>query len=161
MNSWLLVLSFIFFAESIVLGGDQEWVDITASKGALAPNAGGQDAYSLRIHGGPGEGHAFLNRSLSVGGRPLFGAGYDLRFSGCDDCFWKFFIQTGGGLSNGGIYLEMDWGLAIPLLPIWLPRSPPKYVPQLRVDFATHLIFGQLRPSLWSYPLWLGITLPL
>lgn len=136
-------------------------LNLSLSSGAFAANAGGQEAYALRAHQGTGEGHVYINRSLTVGNLPLGGAGYDFRFNACDECFWKFFVQTGGGLSNAGIYAELLWGMTVPLLPIWLPMNPPRYVPHLRLDFATHLIFGQLRPITWSYPLWLGIGIPL
>lgn len=134
---------------------------VSASTGALAPNAGGQEVYFLRLHHDGKEAHGFLNKTLSVGSTPLFGAGYDLRFDACEDCFWKAFVQVGGGLSNAGVYAEFNWGAAIPLLPIWLPMDPPRYVPQLRIDFSTHLIFGSIRPSVWSYPLCIGFALPI
>ena len=133
---------------------------LSVSQGAFAANAGGQNAYSLRYFHAGNEFQVFANKSLTAGGLPLFGAGYGPRFNGCQECFWKPFIQTGAGFTNAGPFVELDWGITIPVLPIWLPMDPPKFVPQLRVDFATHLIFGQIRPSIWSYPLWLGIAVP-
>lgn len=160
MNLYVAVLTFIASLVSTPLTASDKPYTVSASKGALAPNAGGQEAYAVRVVHDGAEAHAYLNRSLTVAGKPLVGAGYDLRFESCEDCFWKAFIQTGGGLSNAGPYIELNWGLAIPLIPVWLPMAPPRYVPQLRVDFATHLIFGNIRPSAWSYPLWIGIAVP-
>ncbi len=142
------------------LGAADEPYNLSYSSEAFAPNAGGQEAHSLRLAHTTWEGHFFLNKSLYVGQYPLTGVGYDYRFNLCKDCFWKFFVQAGAGLSNGGIYGELLWGTTIPLLPIWLPMEPPRYVPFIRLDFATHLIFGQVRPNTWSYPLWLGIGVP-
>lgn len=156
----LILCETLLFAGSTAFAVNDKPYTVSASMNALAANAGGQEAYALRIHHDDAEYHVFANRSLSVGGKPLVGAGYDLRFNLCEDCFWRVFIQGGAGLSNAGPYVELDWGMAIPIVPLWLPTHPPRYLPQLRIDFATHLIFSQLRPNTWSYPLWLGIAVP-
>lgn len=135
--------------------------NLSYSSGAFAANAGGQDAHAVRLNRGRSEWHLFANRSLVVGTYPLFGGGYDLKFDMCDECFWKIFIQTGGGLSNAGPYAELLWGLTVPIIPIWLPMRPPRYLPHLRLDFASHLLFSQIRPSTWVYPIWLGVGVPL
>lgn len=131
-----------------------------AASGALAPNAGGQDVYSLRLYHNEGEFHGFMNRTLTAGGAPLYGAGYDLTFNACEECFWRPFVQAGAGICTAGPYLELDWGFAIPILPIWLPMSAPRFVPQIRVDFATHVIQTTSRAITWSYPLWIGLGIP-
>lgn len=130
------------------------------ASGALAPNAGGQDTYSLRLYHDEREYHAFMNRTLMAGGMPLYGAGYDFTFNACEECFWRFFVQTGVGISTAGPYLELDWGFAVPILPLWLPIAPPRFVPQFRIDFATHVIQTTSRAITWSYPLWIGIGIP-
>ncbi len=159
-NRCLVVLAFFsLFISSSLVAKDTDYT-LYASSGALAPNAGGQDAYSLRLYHEEREFHAYMNRTLTAGGAPLVGAGYDFTFNSCDECFWRFFVQAGGGISTAGPYAELDWGFAIPLLPIWLPTKAPRFVPQLRVDFATHMIQTTTRAITWSYPLWIGIGIP-
>jgi hypothetical protein len=127
---------------------------------ALAPNAGGQRAYRLEWFHDHQAWSIFDNRSLLVGSNSLKGLGYDYRLSICDsDCFWQFFTQVGGGISNGGVYGEISWGMIIPLLPIWLPVAAPKYIPGLRIDIASQFYPSRHRIITWSYPLWAGITL--
>lgn len=155
----LIVLLLLFLTSSVVTGKDDPYT-LYGLSGALAPNAGGQDTYSLRLYHNEGEFHAFMNKTLTAGGQPLVGGGYDLTFNACDDCFWRFFVQTGVGACTAGPYLELDWGLAMPILPIWLPMSPPRFVPQIRVDFATHVIQTTGRAITWSYPLWIGLGIP-
>lgn len=128
---------------------------------SLAPNAGGQEAYSLKLATNDWEISGFLNNYLLVGSMPMIGASYAWRFPICDDkCFWQFSFQAGGGFANAGPILEMTWNTVIPLLPIWLPTRAPPYYPALRVDFTTQIILIQWRGVTWSYPLWLGISLP-
>jgi hypothetical protein len=158
INLGILLVLFCGFSQA--MAGERGSYDVSFSQGALAANAGGQDAMAVRVHHEGRELHGYINPSLSTGGRPLVGAGYGIRFDACSDCFWKAFVQSGLGLSTAGPYLELDWGLAVPIIPIWLPRDPFRYVPQLRIDFATHLIFSNVRPSVWSYPLWLGFSIP-
>jgi hypothetical protein len=54
----------------------------------------------------------------------------------------------------------MSWGTVIPLLPLWLPTRAPPYYPALRVDFTTQMILIRWRAVTWSYPLWVGISVP-
>lgn len=128
---------------------------------ALAPNAGGQTAYSLRLATNNWEAGAFSNQYIIAGDYPLTGATYAWRFPICDDsCFWQFFAQTGAGLSTGGPLAEITWGAVIPLLPLWLPSAAPRYVPAIRLDITTQLIFIRWRAITWSYPLWIGVSVP-
>jgi hypothetical protein len=159
-SSRILILVFVSLFSTVMYSADEPF-NLSLSSGAFAANAGGQDAYAMRLNHARDEFHLIANRSLEVGGLPLVGGGYDLKFDMCDECFWKFFIQTGGGLSNAGPYGELLWGLTVPIIPIWLPTRPPRYLPHLRLDFATHLLFSQLRPSTWLYPIWLGVGVPL
>ncbi|MCX6118895.1 MAG: hypothetical protein NT027_15265 [Proteobacteria bacterium] len=152
---------FLILAPTNGYSKDETPYFLSYSSGAYAPNAGGQDVHVVRLMKNSREFHLYLNRSLTVGSQPLFGGGYDIRFDLCEDCFWKFFVQTGVGSSLAGVYGEFLWGAQIPILPIWLPMDPPRYVPFLRIDFATHLIFGHLRPNTWSYPIWIGVGIPL
>lgn len=103
----------------------------------------------------------FANRYITAAGRPLIGGTYSLRFPVCDDsCFWQFFAQFGAGLSTGGPLLDLTWGTNLPLIPLWLPFRAPPYLPQLRLDFTTQIIFIQWRAVTWSYPLWVGVSFP-
>ena len=132
---------------------------VTAQALALAPNAGGQEAYTLRVATNDWEVGAFSNQYILAGDYPLTGAFYDLRFPICDDsCWWQFFAQTGVGVSNGGPLAQITWGTVIPLVPLWLPFAAPRYLPALRLDFTTQMIFIRYRAVTWSYPLWAGVS---
>lgn len=126
---------------------------------ALAPNAGGQDAYRLEGYDSPHAWHAFYNKALIVGDLPLLGVGYNYRMSVCDEsCFWRLFVQAGGGIANGGPYGELSWGTIIPLLPLWLPTSAPRFVPSLRLDISSQFYIAKNRIIAWSYPIWAGVS---
>jgi hypothetical protein len=132
---------------------------VSAQAMALAPNAGGQEAYTLRLATNDWEAGAFSNQYIVAGDQPLTGGFYDWRWPICDDsCWWQFFAQTGVGLSNGGPLAQITWGTVIPLLPLWLPTAAPRYVPALRLDITTQMIFIRYRGVTWSYPLWAGIS---
>jgi len=127
---------------------------------SLAPNAGGQDAYRFEYYSTPHAWHAFYNKALKVNDLSLMGAGYNYRLSICDEsCFWRFFAQAGGGLSNAGPYGEISWGTIIPALPLWLPLAAPRYVPALRLDITSQFYIAENRIITWSYPLWAGISI--
>ena len=128
---------------------------------ALAPNAGGQVAYSLKYARNQYEYSLFSNQYLLAGDLPLTGGTIDYIFPVCQkDCWLDFYVHTGVGGSNGGPILQSTWGVEIPLLPIWLPFDAPKYVPALRIDFTTQMIFVQWRGVTWSYPIWAGVSVP-
>lgn len=115
---------------------------------ALASNAGGQEAYTLRLSADTIEYALFSNKYLLVGEQPLMGATIDARFSLCGvDCFVDAFVQIGVGGSNGGGIVELLWGTNL----FWV----------LRMDVATHVIISDIRPVFWSYPLWIGLTIPI
>lgn len=127
---------------------------------SLAPNAGGQEAYRLEGYQKPHAWHAFYNRALMVYDLPLMGVGYNYRMSVCDEsCFWRFFTQAGGGISNAGPYGEISWGTIIPMLPLWLPTSAPRYIPSLRIDITSQFYIAKTRIITWSYPIWAGVSL--
>jgi hypothetical protein len=154
----LVAIALAAGAASAARAGDYA---VTAQTLALAPNAGGQQAYALRLGTDRWEAGAFSNLYLSAGSLPLSGAVYDLRLPICDHtCFWQFFVQAGGGLSNAGPLAELTWGTMIPLLPIWLPVPRFNYVPALRLDITTHMIVIRQRIVTWSYPLWVGLSVP-
>ena len=135
--------------------------ELTIQGKALAPNAGGQDSYSLKLATNDWEVGGFVNQYITAGGKPMVGGTFDYRFPICDDtCFWQFFAEAGGGASTGGPMADITWGTMIPLVPLWLPMSAPRYLPQLRIDFTTQFIFIRWRAVTWSYPLWAGITIP-
>ena len=126
---------------------------------ALAPNAGGQNAYSLRLATNNWELSGFSNLSVAVGGRALTGATFDWRFPICDDsCWWQFFVQAGAGVTNGGPVTELTWGSVLPLVPLWLPFGTPRYLPALRLDITTQVLAIRWRAVTWSYPLWAGLS---
>lgn len=155
-----LAISAAFLAAAPARAVDTRY-NLTVQGKALAPNAGGQDAYALRLATNNWEIGGFSNQYITAGGRPLMGGTFDYRFPICDDsCFWQFFAEAGVGASTGGPMADVTWGTNIPLLPVWLPTSSPKYVPQLRLDFTTQFIFIRWRAVTWSYPLWAGITIP-
>ena len=157
-SAMLALILTILAASPTVLGAGDERYTLTAMGIALAPNAGGQDAYGLRLAHGTWEAGGFSNQYLTAGGRPLSGATLARRFSLCDDrCWWQFFVQAGFGASTAGPLIDLTWGSIWPLLPLWLPRRGPSYVPALRLDLTTHVIGFRYRVVTWSYPLWAGI----
>lgn len=134
---------------------------VSAQYAALAPNAGGQTSYTLRYAETNWEIGAFSNQYLQAGDYPLSGAFYEVIMPLCkSDCFWKFNLQAGAGISNGGPFTQITWSSIIPLLPIWLPLKAPNYIPALRLDITTQMLFIPYRAITWSYPLWAGISYP-
>lgn len=115
---------------------------------AMAPNAGGQNAFALRRGSNDEEWSVFSNQYLRTGDYPLSGLVYAKRFPICGThCFWQFYVQTGIGISSAGPLFEVTWGTNL----LWLAR----------IDFATQAFVTTDRLIFWSYPLWLGISLPL
>ncbi len=115
---------------------------------ALAPNAGGQMAFALRRGTNENELSAFANTYLYAGDYPLLGAIYAWRFPIVnDEWFWQFYVQLGAGISTAGPVAEILWGTIM----LWT----------VRVDIATHVLFIPNRVILWSYPVWVGISIPL
>ena len=155
-----LIALVMLLGTTSAFAAEKNWT-ATFQVGAFAPNAGGQDAYGLRVHRDNREYTLFSNSYLMAGAYPLTGAIYSWRFPICDEtCWWQFFAQIGAGVSTAGPLAEIVWGSQIPLAPLWLPRSAPKYLPSLRFDVTTHMIAVPYRLVLWSYPLWLGISVP-
>lgn len=114
---------------------------------ALTGNAGGQKAYYLRRTTEKSEWAVFANTYLQSDDRPLIGALYDLRFPLLNENrFWQFYVQTGIGITTAGPAIELVWGTNA----FWI----------FRVDIATHIYLSHRRPIIWSYPIWLGISLP-
>ena len=159
---WLLMsLALAVFASRTSQAATDDRYTVTSQVGAFAPNAGGQEAYTLRLGRDRWEAGVFSNQYVMAGAYPLSGAFYDWRFPVCGvECFWQFFVQLGGGVSNGGPLAQVTWGTMIPALPLWLPRSAPRYIPQIRIDITTQMIFLRHRAVTWSYPLWLGLSVP-
>lgn len=136
-----------------------DFQEISVHALSLAPNAGGQQAYRAEWYGRPSAWHGFYNKALTVGKLPLMGAGYNYRLSICDEtCFWRFFTQIGGGMSNAGPYGEITWGTIIPVLPLWLPLPAPKFVPSIRLDISSQFYIAETRFITWSYPIWAGFS---
>jgi hypothetical protein len=129
---------------------------------SLAPNAGGQSVYSLRFSREKWEVSLFSNQTISAGGYPYSGIVAHRRFSICDaSCFWQFYTATGVGGSNGGPIVEFTWSSIIPLIPLWLPLKAPSYFPAVRLDVTTQLVLIQWRAVTWTYPFWVGISVPI
>ena len=114
---------------------------------AMAPNAGGQEAYALRRANNEREWSLFMNQYLLAGGYPLSGISYAKRFPICElHCPIQAYVQAGGGLSTAGPLIELLWGTNI----FWLAR----------IDIATQIYFSTKRVIFWSYPLWVGFSVP-
>lgn len=123
-------------------------VTYSAQFAAFAPNAGGQTAFSARRATDNHEWSLFANNYLTTGAVPLTGITYDLRFPICDQhCFWQFYVQTGVGISTAGPMVELLWGTIL----LWT----------MRLDFTTQMYVIPNRMIIWSYPLWVGISIPL
>lgn len=149
----------IFFVESATAAGKNNRYTVSGQILSLAPNAGGQKAYKLEVHTNGHAVYGFNNRSLLVDETTLYGAGYDYRLPVCDEsCFWQFFVQIGGGLTNAGGFAEVTWGSMIPLLPFWIPASSPRFIPMLRIDITSQFFATRERVITWSYPLWIGLS---
>ena len=162
MNSSLrfLILGLLLGFSQIGYGARKGFHEISVHGLSLAPNAGGQEAYRVEGYEKPNAWHVFYNRALLVSELPLMGAGYNYRMSACDEsCFWRFFAQVGGGLSNAGPYGEISWGTIIPLVPLWLPVAAPRYIPALRLDITSQFYLAKNRIITWSYPIWAGVAL--
>lgn len=161
LNQWLpiFIIAVVAGYSSVGLAKDAEILDVAVYKLALAPNAGGQEAYRIEAHQNHHAFYGFNNRDLMIGKNTMYGLGYGYRLPICgDDCFWRLFTQVGGGLTNGGGFAEITWGIVIPLIPIWLPISAPRYIPSIRLDVSTHFFATTSRVLTWSYPLWLGLS---
>ena len=154
-------LSLFMSVGAMAYGAENRYV-LSSQAMALAPNAGGQRSYSLRVARNSIEYGAFANTYLTVDNMPIMGATADYRFSFCKkNCWWELFAQIGGGGSTAGPLLEASWGLMMPIFPIWWPGYPPKYLPMLRVDITSQIFLIQWRGITWSYPLWAGVSLPI
>lgn len=115
---------------------------------ALAANAGGQNAYSLRRGNDHHEISLYLNEYLLANDQPIFGGIYALRFSLCgQSCFWQVYLHTGGGLSSGGGVIEIGWSTIL----LW----------SARIDFTSQFYFTTSRMVTWTYPGWIGLSFPL
>lgn len=146
--NWILyILSLIVCGELLAFNvGEIE--SVTVQGQALASNAGGQEAYSLRLSNDNYEAGLFTNHYLLVDDKPLIGGILALRYPFCGhECWLDAFVQVGGGGSTGGGIIELLWGLNVLKI--------------LRVDVVTHVMISSERPILWSYPLWVGVTVPL
>jgi hypothetical protein len=155
-----LIIATILLVGQTAVAARKDFRELSVHGLSLAPNAGGQEAYRIEGYERPHAWHAFYNKALLVDGMSLLGAGYNFRMSACDEnCFWRFFAQVGGGLSNGGPYGEISWGAIIPLIPLWLPTSAPKYIPSLRLDITSQFYLSRSRIITWSYPIWAGVSL--
>lgn len=139
---WLIVMG---LNASPLQAGDYNTISLQYI--SFAPNAGGQFAYAIRwAHNDSREYSLFSNQFLNTGKYPLSGAIYSIRFPLCPRCVVSTSGEIGAGLTNAGPMIELDWNLTV----LWVAR----------IDFATHLYFPTVRAIAWSYPLWLGITVP-
>lgn len=128
---------------------------------AFAPNAGGQLSLGLRATHGNREFGVFQNHYLTAGDRPLLGGLYAWRFPVCDEaCMVHIHLQTGLGMTTAGPMAEFLWGMEIPVLPLALNGGTIPYIPMLRLDLASQWLATRSRLIMWSYPFWLGLTLP-
>lgn len=144
----LLAKTIAVFCLIILFEGRQALASATSLQVfALAPNAGGQEAYSLRRLNDDREWNFFLNTSINTSGIPLMGVSYAARLSLCGStCIWDFYLEAGAGLSSGGPMIEFLWGTTW----FWL----------LRIDFSTQIFISTERAIIWNYPFWAGISVP-
>ena len=119
---------------------------------ALAPNAGGQESYSIKyFHEAHNIEYSVFSTTYLVteGNVPLSGVTGAYRLPICDEsCFAQAFLLTGGGVSQIGPYAELTWGTILG----WVTR----------IDITSQLYysFSEQRIITWSYPLWVGISVP-
>ena len=159
-HKFIFALLLLAVSNKTLAAAKPDLYTISAQGLALAPNAGGQDAFRLEGYHKNQAVYGFNNRALLVSNTTLFGVGYAYRLPICDEsCFWQFFVQVGGGLSNAGGFLDVTWGSQIPLVPIWLPVASPRFIPSLRIDISSHFFATRTRVLTWSYPLWVGLAL--
>ena len=148
-----------FFGNSAL--GATKPIKVSVQYAAFAPNAGGQIAYGLRAHRNNREIAIFQNHYLTAGDEPLLGALYAMRFPLCDEsCMVHIHVQGGLGATSAGPLVEFLWGTEVPLLPLALNGGTIRYVPMLRFDIASHWMATRSRLITWSYPFWIGVTLP-
>ena len=149
MKSFFILLSLTlhFISCEKVFAKSRQYA-VTAQQYALAPNAGGQQVYSLRLSVDDRiEYSVFSNQYLMTGKYPLSGFIYDWRFPVCEQgCFLQSFAQIGVGLATAGPLVAITWNLT----PFWL----------FRIDFSTHIYASVDRVIVWNYPFWLGLTVP-
>ena len=144
----IFLIVYLLFLDSSLLLGKTNITTYSLQLHALAPNAGGQEAYALRRATNSWELELFVNTYLRTGEYPLAGIIYNKRFAICDDsCFWQFYVQAGAGLSTAGPIIEFLWGTNF----LWI----------IRLDIATQVLANPNRLIFWSYPLWIGFSLPL
>lgn len=112
---------------------------------ALAPNAGGQQAFALRRATDKAEWSLFANDYLRTGNQPLMGGLYSLRFPALGQSRgFQMVFEVGAGLSSVGPMVEVLWGTTL----LW----------SVRLDVASHFYVAKDRAILWSYPLWIGLS---
>ncbi len=115
---------------------------------ALAPNAGGQRAYALRRATDDREWSVFANEYLRAGDYPLFGGMYSFRYPICgQECLVQVYAQTGIGVTSVGPGAELLWGMNL----FWT----------VRLDVASQFYITKDRVVVWSYPLWIGLSISL
>ncbi len=149
MRKRFLILTVLLLSVASVATAEDKskLVSYTGEWQAFAPNAGGQKAYALRRGTNDSEWSLFLNEFLTTGNTPLIGGLYGLRFNVCDQsCFWQFFVTTSAGISTGGPTIDVSWSTVV----LWIAR----------LDFSTQIFFTRNRIVTWSYPLWMGVSIP-
>lgn len=157
-----IILAFILCVISASPLRAGEVKNVSYLHAAFAPNAGGQESHSLKLLYDNVEYSIFVNEYIRAGEYPLSGVTMEWVSPICDkECWGNLFLQYGVGASMGGPIANLTWSFQLPILPIWLPMSAPKYVPQIRLDFTSQFIFVRYRAVSWSYPLWLGLSIPL
>lgn len=115
----------------------------------LAPNVGGQSAFSLLTRAPDWELEGFYNSYLSVGGLGLGGVIMSVRERACltQSCaLVETSVSLGGGLATSGPIVQLRWSLV--------------FLSTIRLDVATQAFFSRTRMVLWSYPVWVGVSMP-
>lgn len=145
MKFYILLVLIILFSNSSHANSNYA---ISAQQYALAPNAGGQTAWSLRLSKNDDREYSiFVNEYLQTGSFPLMGTTYDFKYALCGrSCFLQSAALIGFGISSAGPLVNLTWSFT----PLWI----------VRIDFSTHIYAIPSRLIVWNYPLWLGITVP-
>lgn len=143
-----ILFSFISFIMHGTASAKPQSKTLSMQYQSFTANAGGQEAWSLRLSMNDRiEYSIFANKYLTAENYPLLGAIYSLRLPILSRKYpIRSFTQLGAGLTNIGPVVELLWSFT----PLWI----------FRIDFSTHFYFTRSRMITWSYPLWVGISVP-
>lgn len=114
---------------------------------AFSTNAGGQRAFALIYDRENWSNYQlFVNHDLRVNSFVFSGFSYGRSTAILSELAWlRLFGDVGAGFSTAGPFVRM--GLTLPLAGVF------------RVESSVMVILSNsFRPTIWSYPLWLGFS---